>query len=200
MRRVSFVFVIIQAAGECRHLDAEPHEGAAVLDEIVRICHAVALNVRAARVLRVRPPVIAFGKKSCMPPALRGLCEAVMVIGVSFKYWLAAFRTRDSIEDRDIELACAEVGPKTANTTAAIVSRRVILSLERARPAIPLECGGNRSATLVWIPLSLMIGIIKTRTKASSPLRFAGALQISLLFQLKGFAYSPHPRPPTVRS
>src|SRR5882724_1551214 len=64
-----------------------------------------------------------------MPPALRGLCEAVMVIGVSFKYCLAAFRTRDRSKTATLNLACAEVGPKTANTKAAIVSRRVILSL-----------------------------------------------------------------------
>jgi len=29
-----------------------------------------------------------------MPPALRGLCEAVMVIGASCKYWFAAFNIR----------------------------------------------------------------------------------------------------------
>ena len=45
------------------HDEAQPDHGAAVLDKIIRIAHAVALDVRAAGVLWIGPPVVAFGEE-----------------------------------------------------------------------------------------------------------------------------------------
>ena len=46
--------------GERRHVQAEPHHGAAVLDEVVGIGHPVALDVRASGIRGIGPPVIGF--------------------------------------------------------------------------------------------------------------------------------------------
>src|SRR5579859_7749156 len=48
---------------EGRKLNAQAHQGVAVRNEIIRIGHAIAMDVWGAGILRVRPPVIAFGKE-----------------------------------------------------------------------------------------------------------------------------------------
>ena len=41
-----------------------------------------------------------------MPPALRELCEAVIVIGASFKYWFAAFNIRCRSRAARLKVVC----------------------------------------------------------------------------------------------
>jgi hypothetical protein len=65
-----------------------------MLDKILGIRHAVALDEWSARVFRIRPPVITFEKKSWTPPALREDRDAVIVIGFSLRYLFAAVNTR----------------------------------------------------------------------------------------------------------
>ena len=50
-----------------RHDEAQADHGAAVLDEIVGVAHAVALDVRPAGILGVGPPIVAFGKEIVRP-------------------------------------------------------------------------------------------------------------------------------------
>ena len=48
--------------GERRHLHTEPDECVSVPGEVLRVRHAVALDVGAIRVFRIWPPVVSFGK------------------------------------------------------------------------------------------------------------------------------------------
>ena len=63
VRRIARVAGQLPGGGQRRHLDAQAHQGAPVFDEVVGIGFAVAPDVRTARVLRVRPPVVAFGEE-----------------------------------------------------------------------------------------------------------------------------------------
>ena len=54
--------------GQRRHVNAQPHQGLPVRNEVLRVGHAVPLNVRPFRISRVRPPVISLRKK-IMPAA-----------------------------------------------------------------------------------------------------------------------------------
>src|SRR5947209_2619734 len=56
---------------ERRDFYAQAHQVAAMVREIVRVRHPVALNVRSRRVLRVRPPIVAFRKE-----IMRAACAA----------------------------------------------------------------------------------------------------------------------------
>ena len=46
---------------------AQSHHGVPMRDEIVRIRHAILLNVGAVRVFRVRPPIVSFGEEIMLP-------------------------------------------------------------------------------------------------------------------------------------
>src|SRR5262249_62092997 len=46
-----------------RNLHAQSHQVTAVIGEVIRVGHPVALNVWPVGILRVRPPVIALGKE-----------------------------------------------------------------------------------------------------------------------------------------
>src|SRR2546423_3125047 len=57
---VALVFGQLPRGDQRRHLDAESHERAAMLDKVARVRHAVALKVRPIRIFRIGPPVISF--------------------------------------------------------------------------------------------------------------------------------------------
>ncbi len=49
--------------GQRRHLHAQPHQGAAVLDEVVGVRHPVPLDIGPVGVLGIGPPVVALGEE-----------------------------------------------------------------------------------------------------------------------------------------
>ena len=49
--------------GQCADYVTEPHHSMAVGDKVVWICFPVAAEVRPVRIIRIRPPVIAFRVK-----------------------------------------------------------------------------------------------------------------------------------------
>src|ERR1700682_4077499 len=49
--------------GQGRHLHAQTHQRAAMLVEVVRVRHAITLDIWPAWILWIRPPVITLGKK-----------------------------------------------------------------------------------------------------------------------------------------
>ena len=58
--------------GERRHVHAEPDQRQTMRDEVVRVGHSVALNVGTARMVGIRPPVVAFGKV-IVPPVTNAM-------------------------------------------------------------------------------------------------------------------------------
>ncbi len=53
--------------GQRGHVQAQSHHRPAMGDEVVGIGHSVALDVRAPRIVGIRPPVVAFGEKIVAP-------------------------------------------------------------------------------------------------------------------------------------
>src|SRR5436190_19013020 len=56
--RIAPVVRYLPGSNKCGHLYAEAHESAAMRDKVVGVRHAIALNVWAAGILRIQPPVI----------------------------------------------------------------------------------------------------------------------------------------------
>lgn len=53
--------------GECGHLNAESNEQVAMRDKVGGVRFSIAADVRAGGVLRIRPPVVAFGIEIVQP-------------------------------------------------------------------------------------------------------------------------------------
>src|SRR5215475_6486469 len=60
----SVAFFFGKHPGSCKRgdLQAQPNHRVTMGNEVVRVGHAIALDVRAVRVLGIGPPVITFGK------------------------------------------------------------------------------------------------------------------------------------------
>src|SRR5687767_12988458 len=51
------------SGGERGYVDTQAHQVASMIDKVLRIRHSIALNVRTSWILRIRPPVVSFGKE-----------------------------------------------------------------------------------------------------------------------------------------
>src|SRR5260370_38703246 len=79
-----------------------------------------------------------------MPPALRELCEAVIVIGASFKYWFAAFNIRCRSKAATLNVVCcAAPDQHTEATKKKLIDRGMILRLGARAPSPAQRAGGT---------------------------------------------------------
>src|SRR5882672_2622912 len=65
--RITLVMGQQPRGGERRHCYAQPHQGASMIVEVIRVRQTVALNVGTAGIRRIRPPVVSFGKVIVRP-------------------------------------------------------------------------------------------------------------------------------------
>jgi hypothetical protein len=96
----------------------------AMVDEIIRVAHAVALKVRAVGILRVGPPIVALGEKIMEAARAarrmrRGYRDRLVV-----QIRIGGFDHADSIECADVELL-AEKGQRRGQAKYNLHTRRL---------------------------------------------------------------------------
>ena len=79
-----------------------------------------------------------------MPPALRELCEAVIVIGASFKYWFAALKIRCRSKLATLKVACwPATDQHSSSIKKKLIDGRFILLPGARAPASAQRAAGT---------------------------------------------------------
>jgi hypothetical protein len=90
------------------HFDTQTHQGLAMLDEIIGIGHPIALDVGAAGIFRVGPPVVAFREKVVQPARATRRMRSGHGDGLVGEIRVGGFDDAGAIEFGDVELLGAE--------------------------------------------------------------------------------------------
>src|SRR5258706_11716915 len=79
-----------------------------------------------------------------MPPALRELCEAVIVAGASFKYWFAALKIRCRSKAARLNVVCcAAPDQHSSSIKKKLIDGRFILLLGARAPSPAQRAAGT---------------------------------------------------------
>src|SRR5437660_1549324 len=86
-----------------RNLNTQAHQRATMLDEVVRVRHAVALNVRATGILWIGPPVIALREKVMQSARAARTVQGGDCDGCFSQILICRFQDACAIKGRDVE-------------------------------------------------------------------------------------------------
>src|SRR5207247_9875304 len=86
-----------------RNLNTQAHQRATMLDEVVRVRHAVALNVRATGILWIGPPVIALREKVMQSARAARTVRGSDCDGCFSQILICRFQDARAIKGRDVE-------------------------------------------------------------------------------------------------